>query len=354
MATVEKDDQYVLNHCTRFLARDSTEPRHDFGQYAAGDPRAAVCEAWRFPVVDSHFDGRSQDASYGFNDVTFIHDDRAGTATSVSVVGSFGQLYDPVPLHPVRFLGEPTGLRTVTVQVPKGQVHTYVFLVDGRRELDPVNPQRSAADDGKLWSRFFTDGCQVPLVLSRRERELLGRLVSHLLPFRLPENSRFVRQVYDALDRGSRTEQFPLAYRLDEEVGVVNYIDKVLARPEQHNEDDYHSCLAVIDALLRSRSGGLDPLLLPVDTYAALYDEMVTDDVAGWDTGRYASPRYFLLLLRRHAMTGAFVHPKAGGNSGGAGWSYLESRYRDADGQTLFDWRRAIEAPLGHNTDYRG
>ena len=26
---VDKDDQYVLNHCTRFLARDSTDSRHN-------------------------------------------------------------------------------------------------------------------------------------------------------------------------------------------------------------------------------------------------------------------------------------------------------------------------------------
>jgi hypothetical protein len=33
---------------------------------------------------------------------------------------------------------------------------------------------------------------------------------------------------------------------------------------------------------------------------------------------------------------------------------YLESRYRDSEDHTLFDWRAAIEAPLGDNTDYRG
>src|SRR5262249_36807516 len=254
----------------------------------------------------------------------------------------------------VRFLGEDTGRHAVTLGVPKGQVHSYVFIVDGRRELDPVNPQRSTADDGRPWSRFFTDNCQVPLALSRRERELLGRLVRHLLPFRLPENSTLIRRFYDTLDSDTRRQQFPLAYRLDEEVGVVNYIDKVIARVEQHNADDYHTCLGIIDRLLRARNGGLDPLLLPADDYARLYDEMATDHVDGWDTGRYGSPRFFLLLLRRHAMTGAFVHPKAGGNSGAAGWSYLETRYQDQAGQTLFDWRRAIEVPLGHNTDYRG
>lgn len=351
---VDKDDQYVLNHCTRFLARDSVDPRHDFGQYAPGDSRAAICEAWRFPIVDSYYDGQSTELSYAYNNVTFVRDGRAIRLQSVSVVGSFGDLYAPIPLRPVKFLGEDTGLYTITLKVPKGQVHTYKFVVDGRPEVDPVNPQQSIADNGQAWSRFFTDGCQVPLVLSRRERELLGRLVSHLLPFRLPENSRFIQQVYNSLDHAAREQQFPLAYRLDEEVGVVNYIDKVLARTEQHNADDYHTCLFIIDGLLRSRHGGLDPLLLAADEYAALYDEMATDRVNGWDTGRYGSPRYFLLLMRRHAMTGAFVHPKAGGNSGTAGWSYLEDRFTDAAHQTLFDWRRAIEAPLGHNTDYRG
>jgi hypothetical protein len=351
---VDKDDQYVLNHCTRFLARDSTDPRHDFGQYPPGNPRAAICEAWRFPIVDSYTDGRTAESSYPYNSVTFVYDGRSGQAQSVTLVGSFGDLYAPVPLRQVNFLGANTGLQTMTLRVPKGQVHTYKFVVDGHPQLDPVNPQQMVADNGQAWSRFFTDGCQVPLVLSRRERELLGRLVAHLLPFRLPENSRFIREVYDSLDHAAAQQQFPLAYRLDEEVGVVNYIDKVLARAEQHNADDYHTCLFLIDGLLRRRHGGLDPLLLPRDAYAALYDEMATDHVDGWDTGRYGSPRFFLLMLRRHAMTGAFVHPKAGGNSGSAGWSYLEDRFTDEQGRTLFDWRRAIEAPLGHNTDYRG
>jgi hypothetical protein len=351
---VDKDDQYVLNHCTRFLARDSTDPRHNFGQYEPSDPRATVCEAWRFPVVDSHFDGVSAVSSYGFNDVTFVYDGRASRPSSVGVVGTFGDLYATVPLRPVRFLRVDTGLQTVTLRVPKAQVHIYKFAVDGRFVLDPINPQRSIADNGQPWSRFFTDACQVPLVLSRREREVLGRLVTHLLPFRLAENRRFIREVYDKLDQAAREEQFPLAYRLDEEVGVVNYIDKVLARSEQHNADDYHTCLGIIDSLLRVRNGGVDPLLLPADDYVQLYDQMATDHVDGWDTARYGSPRYFLLLLRRHSMTGAFVHPKAGGNSGAAGWSYLEGRFTDAQGQTLFDWRRALEVPLGHNTDYRG
>ena len=352
--TVQKDDQYVLNHCTRFLARDTTDARHDFGQYAAGDPRAAICEAWRFPVVDSHYDGVSVETSYQYNDVTFVYDARRSPAHDVAVVGTFAELWAPVPLKPLRFLDGDGGLLAVTVRVPKGQLHLYKMLVDGRYDVDPVNPQRATIDNGQVWSRFFTDSCQIPIVLGRRERDLLGRLVAHVLPFRLQENSVFIQRVYSTLDRAARQREFPLAYRLDEEVGVVNYIDKVLARSEQHNADDYRTCLGIIEGLLRGRSGGLDPLDLPRDVYEDLYREMETDHVDGWDTGRYQSPRYFLLLLRRHAMTGAFVHPKSGGNSGTAGWMYLESRFRDEQDHTLYDWRRAIEAPLGRNTDYRG
>jgi Gluconate 2-dehydrogenase subunit 3 len=351
---VDRDDVYVLNHCTRFLARDSTDPRHDFGQYAPGDSRAAICEAWRFPIIDSHYDGASVEDSYRYNDVTFVYDARRDGSASVAVVGTFGDLYDPLPLEPVRFLGDETGYLAVSVRVPKGQVHRYRFDVDGRSIIDPINPQQMRTDNGEVWSRFFTDSCHIPLALCRRERELLGRLVAHLLPFQLPENSVFIAEVYNELDRATREQEFPLAYRLDEEVGAVNYIDKVLARTEQHHADDYHTCLALIDGLLRSRFGGLDPLTLPPDVYADLYAEMKSNVVEGWDTGRYADPQFFLLLLRRHAMTGVFAHPKSGGNSGAAGWIYLESRFRDERDQTLFDWRRAIEAPLGRSTDYRG
>jgi hypothetical protein len=354
---VERDDQYILNQCTKYLARDNADARHDFGQYDAGDARGRIAEAWRFPIVDSHWDGTSATDSYAYNAVTFIYAPPPGQdgapPGAVAVVGTFGDLWSPVPLRPLRFLGTETGIFAVTVRIPKGQVHTYKYIVDGRYTADPINPQRAVLDNGEVWSRLFTDACQIPLELDRRERRLLDRLVAHLLPFRLDENRAFVRNVYDKLDRGTRTRQFPLAYRLDEQVGVVNYIDKVISRAERHNAYAYHSCLAIVDDLLRRRSGGADPAGLPPDFYADLYNEMAGDRVDGWDYGRYNSPRYFLLLLRRHAMTGAFVHPRHGGNSGAAGWIYLEDRYQ-AGNQTLFDWRRAIEEPLGDNTDYRG
>jgi hypothetical protein len=353
-AVIAKDDQYVLNHCTRYLARDGDERRHDFGQYEPDDPRARIAEAWRYPIIDSYYDGASMDASYGFNCVTFVYDGRVTPASEVAVTGSFTELYALEPLHPVEFLGEPSGIWALSVRVPKGQIHTYKLRVDGAWVVDPINPQLVTLDNGRQWSRFFTEGCQIPLTLARRERELLGRLVSHLLPFRSSQNSKFIRGLYESMDRAARSEQFPLAYRLDEEVGVVNYIDKVIARAERHNADDYKTCLAIIDRILRSRFPGRDPVTLPSEAFADLYGQMASGNVDGWDHGRYGDPPGFLLLLRRHAMTGAFVHPRHGGNSGTAGWAYLATRFRDAGGGTLFDWGQAMEAPLGRNTDYRG
>ncbi|MBL8292259.1 MAG: hypothetical protein JNN08_10510, partial [Bryobacterales bacterium] len=68
-----------------------------------------------------------------------------------------------------------------------------------------------------------------------------------------------------------------------------------------------------------------------------------------------------LYLLRRHVVTGAFCHPKYGGNAGAAGWAYLEETYRKPSpspgvlGDTFFDWRRSLEpAAGGRNQDYRG
>lgn len=351
---VEKDPQYVLNLCTKYLARDNTDHRNNFGQYASDDPRGTISEAWRFPFIDSHWDGASQLTSYAFDDVTFIWDTQRNPATSVSVLGTFGELYAPVPLVPVPFLGEPSGYLSLTLRIAKGEVHAYRFVVDGTVVVDPINPQTTELDNGVTWSRLFTSGCAVRLALSRRERDILGPLVQHLLPFRLDENSRFITQVYQNLDSSLREQQFPLAYLMDEEVGAVNYIDKVLAREEMHHAVDYHTCLALIDSVMRARYGGIDPLLAPVDMWVQLYQDLAAGQIQGWDFTKYANPAYFLSILRRHAMTGVFAHPRHGGNSGAAGWEYLESRYTDDSGATLFDWRRAIEAPLGHNTDYRG
>jgi len=143
-------------------------------------------------------------------------------------------------------------------------------------------------------------------------------------------------------------------------VGEVNFIDNQLAREERHRLIDYKICLDIIDRVLRQRNPYIEPPAMTSETFEDLYNQMANDDVPGWDKNRYGSPRFFLYLLRRHTICGAFSHPKYGGNTGGAGWAFLAERYAQPPAapnqaaQTLFDWRRAIEQPLGTSADYHG
>ena len=121
-----------------------------------------------------------------------------------------------------------------------------------------------------------------------------------------------------------------------------------------HHLIDYRICLELIDGLLRARNPFVSPEQMPMQMYVDLYDQMAGNDVPGWDTARYRDPRYFLQLLRRHTLTGAFAHPRYGGNAAGSGWAYLGDRYRGQGGGTLFDWRRSLEPPLGNDPAYRG
>ena len=109
------------------------------------------------------------------------------------------------------------------------------------------------------------------------------------------------------------------------------------------------------DRVLRQRNPYAEPIQVSDELFNQLYDEMATDNVSGWDYNVYASPAYFIKILRRHTFTGAFSHPKYGGNSGAAGWAYLSERMRDPQtGRTLFDWPRITEKPLGESPDYHG
>lgn len=333
-----RDDQYVLNHCAKSLARDV----------------GPVSEPWRFPVIDSHFDDADPDQGRGFNDVTFIHDGRGSAPNTVSVVGTFARLYEPVALRDIRFGGEATGYRAATVRVPKGQIHYYRFIVDGVAVPDPINPQRSTLDNGVEWSRFVTQMCTQPINFERWEYAILDRLTDHILPFRTKEGQNFLNRFYYTLDRSQRETRLTHAYRLDNSVGVVNFIDALLSREEQHRLVDYKICLGLIRDIWRQRWPVTPPARIPRDAYVELYDQMAANAVPGWDFARYDNPRFFLQLLRRHAITGAFSHPKYGGNCAATGWAFLSERYLGTDGQTLFAWRRAIEKPFGESVEYRG
>ncbi|WP_040547106.1 gluconate 2-dehydrogenase subunit 3 family protein [Pedosphaera parvula] len=359
------DDRYVLNYCAKYLGRFNTDRRHSYGSGAEA-PRDRIAEAWRFPIIDTYGGGASgitAAASYqDYNQVTFVY---AGADTqspgSVAVIGTFATLYDPIPLQRVQFEGEDTRYWSLAYAVPKGQVHNYRFVVDGSYPInDPVNPQETATENGAVWSSFFTDGFSSPLVLEKWEIALLYRLTAGILPFQTADGTNFLDRFYNYLDRQKQADLYNNVYRMDNSVGEINYIDNILAREERHHLADYKTCLRQIDRILRTRNPYTEPSRMSRELYFALYDEMATDRVDGWDYALYGSPQYFLYLLRRHVVTGAFCHPKYGGNAGAAGWAYLSDQYRlpspapGKHGATLFDWRRAMESPLGVNSDYLG
>src|ERR1700704_6641684 len=142
----------ALNLAAKYLARRPDAPLSDYA------------EPWRIPTVDA-------DRSFRLNRVTFVWRAESGDDNrTVSVVGSFDNLWDSTPLEPV-------------VLVSQGQVHTYKFLVDGQPVLDPINPQRTVLDNGIEWSRFFTQGCATPVSFETWELAILTRLTNEILPF---------------------------------------------------------------------------------------------------------------------------------------------------------------------------
>ena len=52
-----KDDQDVLNHGAKYLARRNTERFHAYGSTGVDAPRDRILEAWRCPIVDTYGGG---------------------------------------------------------------------------------------------------------------------------------------------------------------------------------------------------------------------------------------------------------------------------------------------------------
>jgi len=354
------EPQYVLNFCTKYLARYNTDARHAFTDEAKGTLSGTIAEAWRFPIIDTYGGGAAAVANPAdfdsYNQVTFVFREPASSpAKSVGIIGTFQNLYEPEPLARVPFSDEATPFWAVSFVIPKRQTHRYRFVVDGVVQNDPVNPQTLTVPTGKVWSRFFTEECAENLVLEDWEQNILSRMVEQMAPFRTQDGQRFLDQFYTYLDHSAKETTFEHAYRFDESVGEIAFIDNILAREEHHRLNDYKICLSLLKQVLRQRNPYEEPELISKEIYNDLYTEMATDKVDGWDTSKYQSPLFFLNLLRRHACTGAFSHPKYGGNSAGSGWAYLQERYTDPQsGNSLFQWRDAVEKPLGNSADYLG
>jgi len=347
---VNKDEIQILNYCAKYISRTNTAPIHNFGHFDNNDFRSQICESWRFPIIEAYYDGINLESSYQFNEVTFVYVNKENDRPlRVSVIGTFENLYDGIPMNQI----SDTMFYTVTVVVPKGQVHFYKYVIDNKSIPDPINPQHIKLDNGKEWSRFFTDLCTIPIVFGQWELKLLNRLVDYILPFRTREGERFLKNFYFNLDNRAKESDY-MMYQLDESIGVTNYIDKLLAKEESHHINDYKICLQLISDVLRHRKPDSQPWVLSDEIYENLYYDMVKNSVENWDYTKYGNSNYFVKLLRRHTFTGSFTHPKYCGNISTIGWNYLEERYKDDNNDTLFNWRKSIEKPIGISERYRG
>ena len=349
-----KDPDYILNQCTKYLARGKVCFTDSPG--TPQDNISTVAESWRFPLVSPALDPKGMTGT--INEVTFIYFAGAGkTVDRVSVYGSFAPMYQTLDLVAIPYRNSPSGYYALTLLVPAGKGYYYRFRVNGGDLPDPVNPQRIVLENGKEWSFFFTDYYNYSVEFEEWEINLLSRLVTYILPFRTKDAQNFINRYYLTLTDQEK-QSMPI-YKLDESVGEVNYMTNILAREERHHLLDYKVCIGLIDQLLRIRNPYVDSWEVSDTMIQQLYAEMSTGNVNGWDHTKYANPVYFLGLLRRHGLMGAFSHPRYGGNIGGVGWAYLKEKYpivNDA-GQTTgtyFNWEAAMEQPLGTNADYKG
>src|SRR6516162_4966316 len=119
-----KDDQYVLNYSAKYLARSNTDRLHAYGPTGVDAPRDRILEAWRFPSIGTYGGGapavNEPEAFSDYNEVTFIYAGAdAESPASVSVIGTFATLCDPIPMQRINFEDEPTRYWSVTYVVPK-------------------------------------------------------------------------------------------------------------------------------------------------------------------------------------------------------------------------------------------
>jgi hypothetical protein len=356
MELFDKDPVSILNYCAKYLARGN---RYIDAPAGPANPNLMTSsEVWRFPILESYIDTTNQNSEtqgldYTQNIVTFVYvtpenpDDY-----QVEIIGDFGPLHEAIPLKPVQYLGESTIYHAVTMLLPVGHLYHYLFRVNGELKLDPINPQTATLANGKTWSQFFTDFYTSPVSFEEWEMRLLYRLTSHILPFETPDGENFIKRTYESLPPDQKLAA--RVYEMDVSVGEASYIDNLVTRTERQYLDDYKSCLQIIDKVLRKRNPYVESWDVSKETIVDLYHDMASGTVDGWDYGAYSNPRFFLTLLRRHCVIGAFSHPKYGGNVAAIGWRYLQDRYQDSGGQTLFDWEAALEQPIGRNTNYLG
>src|SRR3954464_11849841 len=129
MEILQRDAGYILDFCTKYLARGNRYP--DSPSPATAPSLTTPCEAWRFPIVNSYGGdpGTGADAE---NEVIFVYAalDRP-EVKNVSIIGTFASLNEPISLQPVLWQGEPTGYFALAVALPVERSYRYRFMVDG-------------------------------------------------------------------------------------------------------------------------------------------------------------------------------------------------------------------------------
>jgi hypothetical protein len=350
--SANRNDEQILNYCTRHLARGVKLFTDNISNTSFN--LSTVSENWRFPIVESAADDNGETGN--INRVTLVWK-ADGLVNSAYAVGNFIPWYEKAALTPVMFEGNTTSFYACTLLLPIGKSYYYRFVINGNETLDPVNPQFKILSNGKTWSFFFTDYYNSSEEFEEWEVNLLYRLTSQVVPFRTKDAQNFIERFYLSM---AKPDKFNMPiYRLDDSVGEVNFITNIISREERQHLTDYKICLSLIDQLLRKRNPTVDSWVVSEELITDLYNEMASGNVPDWDYIQYNNPTYFLGLIRRHALTGAFSHPRYGGNIAGAGWNYLQGRYNVKNDaaqtiDTLFDWQLAIEKPAGTNADYRG
>lgn len=322
------DHQFVLNQSEKIIFKNNTTD-------------ISAIDSAVFPVIQTYYPDKAN-----FNLVTFIFFSQA--EKDIFLLGNFANLYTNYQLSRVKFNDSNTHFYAITLKLPNKSLYFYQFKIDHNFTLDPLNSFSKTLDNGETWSCFTTEGYKTPIIFEDWEVKILQRVVSYILPFKTNEFKTFINRHSAQFDNTTRSMVNQLYY----DIGTVNFIDKLLARNEQHHVISYRLCISEMKNVLLRINTTQEPEDMDEYFYAKLFEIMANNDHTIWDKSVYAEPAYFLKVLRRHIITAAFSHPRHGGNTQALGWQFLADLLQNKPEDNLFDWQQALEKPLGTNKDY--
>ena len=161
--------------------------------------------------------------------------------------------------------------------------------------LDPINPQQVRLENGKTWSRFFTDSYLQPIVLELWELKLLYRLTEQILPFRTGRPSCSSSSFTTTSTAGPRTPRRSTVSTSRSARSTQSTSSSPAT--ERHRLNDYRLCLKQIDRVLRKRNPNAEPSEISKEIYNDLYNDdgpgpgdVPANRIDGWDYGAYSNP----------------------------------------------------------------